>query len=135
MKMIALLEKLETDAFKALEREREERKLLAVQRRATPEARYEADIKRLRQLRARTSAMRNELKLKHELKAELKRLTEISLELKEESLTFEEKQLRDTEIYRLQTLFSKCCPEASPSWREDANIAFRSRYAPTGKKV
>jgi hypothetical protein len=135
MKMIALLEKLETDAFLAARRKIEEDRLFAIERKDTPEAKAFEQRKHLRQLRARTAAMRNELKLKHELKAELKRLTEISLQLQEESLTFEERQLRDTEIYRLQTLFSKCCPEASPEWREQANLEFQSRYSPAHKKV
>jgi hypothetical protein len=134
MKMIALLEKLETDAFLASRRKIEEDRLFARELKSTPEAKAAEQRKQLRQLRARTSAMRNELKLKHELKAELKRLTKISLELQEESMTFEERQRRDAEVHRLQTLFSRVCPEASPDWREQANLEFQSRYSPSRKQ-
>jgi hypothetical protein len=135
MKMIALLEKLETDAVKASRKQAEEDRLFAVQLKASPEAKLADKRNELRRLQAHTNAMKNELAIKRQLEAEYNRSAELTLELKEANMTLDERQERDAEIQRMQTLFSRVCSEASPSWRQDADLAFRSRYSPTGKKV
>lgn len=127
MKMIALLEKLETDAFLASRRKIEEDRLFAIQRRATPEARLEQSRKELRRLEAHTATMKSELKLQQQLKAEYQRHAEISLQLKEANLTLDERQQRDTEIQRQQLVFSRVCSEASPNWRTEATAAFNAK--------
>jgi hypothetical protein len=134
MKMRDLIHRMEMDADRALDREIEEEKLLASKRTITPETRHQADIRQLRNLRAQTSALKDELKVRHELEAEWKRLIEVSLQLQEENMTSEERRLRDAEIDRMRRVFSRVCPEASPDWREDAERKFQSRYA-TQKKL
>jgi hypothetical protein len=135
MKMVALIEKMATDAFLASRRKIEEDRIFAVQLKRTPEAKAFEQRKHLRQLRARTAAIQNELKLKRDLEAETKRLVKAAMELQEATMTTDQRQERGAQVERMQILFSRVCPEASPLWREDADLAFRSRYAPTDKKV
>ena len=135
MTMMNLIMRMEMDAIKASRKQAEEERLLATQRKATPEARLRAKRNELRRLQAHTNVMKDELDVRRQLEAEYKRSAKLTLELKEANMTFNERQEREAEIERMQTLFSRVCPEASPSWKLDADLAFKSRYAPAGKKV
>ena len=72
--------------------------------------------------------------MRRELEDEWKRLIEVSLQLQEENMTCEERRVRDAETDRMRRVFSRVCPEASPSWPEDVDREFKSRYAPPTKR-
>ena len=135
MTMMNLIMRMKADADKAWQREVEEERLLAIQRKSAPKERLQQKNRELRRLESQTATLKAELRVREQLKTAYQRHAELSLQLKEANMTLDERQERDAEIDRMQILFSRVCPEASPSWRQEANLAFKSRYAPTGKKV
>ena len=130
MKMLHLLEKLQEEAYEANWTAERQPTALQAPKVVDP---LLSDKKRLIALKADTARKQSQLKVKRELEAEGLRLAKATIALEEESMTNEELMKRDAEVYRLQVLCSKFCPEISPNWRVEAHEAFQSRYTPQKK--
>lgn len=132
MRMIALIRKMEADADRAEDGEREKMKMEAARLRCTPQAKAEQSRRELNRLRTHTAEIRQELELKRLMKMEMKKYVAASLELQEANRSAEEREIRAAETRRRQILFSKVVsPEIHPDWRALASAAFRDRYPRT----
>jgi hypothetical protein len=78
-------------------------------------------------LRQKTSQINFELETGKQLAAEKKQYQEASVAMYLANLSPAEKRERDKDMRRIVEHCSAICPEASPSWREQARAAFRNK--------
>jgi len=91
-----------------------------------PETRAEQSRKKLRQLRARTAEIEDELELRAQVAHEQERFCKAERALREKNRTLAERKAQEEEIRRGQILFSRVCPENHPDWRAQATAEFQN---------
>ena len=121
MDLYKLLKRLEAEA---VEKEWEDRRQVM---QSKPLSKTEANISTAAQLRRKTLDMQRELESNRQLAAETKRHQEAALALYRSNSTPAGKKRDDEDMQRIAVHYSSLCAEASPTWREEASIAFRNR--------
>lgn len=128
MKVERLLAKLELQAEDEWHLQFKKRNEEALTPKDTKQEDRDRSIRRLCQLRQKTAAIKDELELKEEIEAESKLFLEASAKLREANLTGTDRRERDAESFRVQTVLGRTvCPELSPTWRDEATLAFRNK--------
>jgi hypothetical protein len=128
MRAERLYEKVMLEAERDFEKHWRQERLEIVQRNTRqPETKSQQCRKQLSQLRLQTAEVERELDLRKEVEAESQRNLEARMKLREANLTPTERKEREEETLRGRILFSKIIPELSPSWREEATLAFRNK--------
>jgi hypothetical protein len=122
MNLTMLLEKLEAEAVEKswLDRKRE-----AMQPKQVSKA--DTNINKICQLRSRTKEMRFELESNKQVELETKRNQEAAIALYRSNLTPAEKKENYLHMQKMAVPYSSLCAEVSPTWRDEASIAFRNR--------
>ncbi len=81
----------------------------------------------MRQLRARTAEIEEELELRTQVEHERERCRKAERALRAANLTMAERKAHDAEIRRGQILFANVVPENHPDWRAMATAEFLSK--------
>ena len=131
-KAARLVAKLELQEEREWEKQWEKQRQQALHPKVTQEVRDEQSISMICRLRKQTTDAYYQLEFDRRLKAERDHFL-ASRQLREANLRAEEKRARAAETRRGQILFSRMIPELSPTWREEATLAFKNHetIAPT----
>src|ERR1700722_9042447 len=134
MNMEQLLYRLQFEACDDFNRKVIQQKLESARIADTPKVRAARTRVKVDKVQSKTAAIQEELKAKRELAEETKLHAKAVLELREASLTTEERRARDADTLQFQKVFSRVCPEAHPDWRQQAAEEFGSRYGGRGSQ-
>ena len=128
MRAERLYEKVMLEAEREADKKWKRDRLDVVQRKTTkPPTVTQSCRKQVFELRAKSEAVYEEIYQRKLLQIAQEQLTRANLALMQASRTPQERKEQEEETLRGRILFSKIIPELSPTWREEATLAFRNK--------
>jgi hypothetical protein len=128
MKLESLLYRLKAEAYAKADLQWKQDRIDLVKRRTAKQPTVTQSCRQqVSKLRARSEDIYEEIYQRKLLQIAWEQLTRANMSLMQASRTPQERKEMEEETLRGRVLFSKIIPELSPSWREEATLAFKNK--------